>query len=180
MKTFDEKDLITWSNREKAVIGNEYYFGNTIDTIQGRIETGEKYRLDSINNHTFNYTFKKDCANYYACILPVEAVKENKTYRACRNVKELYELVFDTKSKAEESFYIEELLGAIIHLRNKETSTEYFTTISTITKDINDYIKVVVSLKGYLSFGYLSFTDLFNNYEIEINGEWRPFGVLEK
>ena len=110
----------------------------------------------------------------------LKELTEKKTYRPCKTIKELYELVFDTKSKAEESFYIEELLGAIIHLRNKETGTEYFTTISIITKDTNDYIKVVVSLKGYLSFGYLSFTDLFNKYEIEVEGEFKPFGVTDE
>ena len=110
----------------------------------------------------------------------LKELTEKKTYRPCRTVQELYELVFNTKSKAEESFYIEELLGAIIHLRNKETGTEYFTTISIITKDINDYIKVVVPLKGYLSFGYLSFTDLFNKYEIEVEGEFKPFGVTDE
>ena len=105
----------------------------------------------------------------------LKELTEKKTYRPCKTIKEFYELVFNTKSKADYKFYFEELLGAIIHLRNKETGTEYFTTISTITKDINDYVKVVVSPKGYLSF-----TDLFNKYEIEVEGEFRPFGVTDE
>ena len=99
---------------------------------------------------------------------------EKKTYRPCKTIREFYELIFNTKSKADTEFYINELLGVNIHFRNKETGTEYFTTISTITKDINDCVKVVVSPKGYLSF-----TDLFNKYEIEVEGEFKPFGVTD-
>ena len=105
----------------------------------------------------------------------LKELTEKKTYRPCKTIKELYELVFNTKSKADYKFYFEELLGAIIHFRDKETGTEYFTTISTITKDKNDYVKVVVSPKGYLSF-----TELFNKYEIEVEGEFKPFGVTDE
>ena len=101
---------------------------------------------------------------------------EELTYRPCKTIKEFYELVFNTKSEADTEFYINELLGVDIHLRNKETGTEYFTTISAITIDINDYVKVVVSP----IFNYLSFTDLFNKYEIEVEGEFRPFGVTDE
>ena len=106
----------------------------------------------------------------------LKELTEKKTYRPCRTVHELYDLIFNIKSKADtELYYINELLGVNIHFRNKETETEYFTTISSITKDINDYVKVVVSPKGYLSF-----TDLFNKYEIEVEGEFKPFGVIDE
>lgn len=100
---------------------------------------------------------------------------EKKTYRPCKTIKEFYELIFNTKSKADTEFYINELLGVKIHFRDKETGTEYFTTISSITKDINDYVKVVVSPKGFHSF-----KDLFNEYEIEVEGEFTPFGVTDE
>lgn len=105
----------------------------------------------------------------------LKELTEKKTYRPCRTIKEFYDLIFNTKSKADYKFYIDELLGAIIHFRDKETRTEYFTTISSITKDINDYIKVVVSPKGFHSF-----KDFFNEYEIEVEGEFRPFGVTDE
>ena len=38
MKTFNEEDLITWANRDKAVIGERYYFGDSIEDIQNRKE----------------------------------------------------------------------------------------------------------------------------------------------
>ena len=106
----------------------------------------------------------------------LKELTEKKTYRPCKNIKEFYELVFNTKSKADTEFYINELLGVDIHLRDKETETEYFTTISAITKDINDYVKVVVSP----IFNYLSFTELFNKYETEVEGEFKPFGVTDE
>lgn len=105
----------------------------------------------------------------------LEELTEKKTYRPCKTIKEFYELIFNTKSKADTEFYINELLGVKIHFRDKETRTEYFTTISSITKDINDYVKVVVSPKGFHSF-----KDLFNEYEIEVEGEFRPFGVIDE
>ena len=180
MKTFDKRNLITWYNREKAVIGNEYYFGNCLYDIKNCIKEGIYTVLTVIDNNCYNYPFhiKKDNSSgkvCCACLLPVDAVKKVKTYRPCRTVHELYDLIFNIKSKTDTELYINELLGVNIHFRDKETGTEYFTTISTITKDINDYVKVVISPKGYLSF-----TDLFNKYEIEVEGEFKPFGVTDE
>ena len=90
-------------------------------------------------------------------------------------IKEFYELIFNTKSKADYKFYFEKLLGAIIHFRNKKRGIEYFTTISTITKDSTDCILVFLPFKGYLSF-----KDFFDEYEIEVNGEFKPFGVNDE
>lgn len=106
----------------------------------------------------------------------LEELTEKKTYRPCKTIGEFYDLVFNTKSKTDTEFYINELLGLNIHLRNKETGTEYFTTISAITIDINDYVKFVVNdFKGYHSF-----KDFFEEYEIEVEGEFRPFGVTDE
>ena len=178
MKTFYKKDLITWVNCDKAIVGNKYYFSNTLYGIQNRIKNNSVHTLIRVDESLIDtpFVFESDIGECYsACAFPVDSVIEKKTYRPCRTIKEFYELVFNTKSKADSKFYIKELLGTIIHFRNKENDIEYFTTISTITKDINDYVKVVVSPKGYLSF-----TDLFNKYEIEVLGEFRPFGVADE
>lgn len=178
MKTFDTKDLITWVNCDKAIVGNKYYFSNTLYGIQSRIKNNSFHTLIRVDEGLINtpFVFENDIGERYSAFaLPVESVIEKKTYRPCKTIKEFYELVFNTKSKADYKFYFEELLGAIIHFRDKETGTEYFTTISTITKDKNGYVKVVVSPKGYLSFA-----DLFNKYEIEVLGEFRPFGVSDE
>lgn len=178
MKTFDKKDLITWVNCDKAIVGNKYYFSNTVHGMQYRIKNNSVRTLIRVDESLIDnpFVFENDIGECYAaCALPVDSVKEEKIIRPCKTIREFYELVFNTKSKADYKFYFEELLGAIIHFRDKETGTEYFTIISAITKDINDYVKVVVSPKGYLSF-----TDLFNKYEIEVEGEFRPFGVTDE
>ena len=175
MKTFDEKDLITWSNREKAVIGNEYYFADDLDSVKGKIKKEEVGKLISINDNYVATTFENSGNSYlYACILPVDAVKENKTYRACRNVKELYGLVFACKSKVEHSFCIDELIGTVIHFRQKEFDTTLYECITGIAVYINGDIAVHI---GGCNF---ELDELFKKYEIEINGEWLPFGVLGK
>ena len=184
MKTFDKKDLITWVNCDTAVPGKVYYFSNTLYGIQNRIKNNSVHTLIRVDKGLIDtpFVFENEVGECYsACALSVESVKEEKTYRPCKTIKEFYELVFNTKSKADYKFYFEELLGAIIHFRDKENGIEYFTIISAITKDINDYIKVVVSPKRYPSSkSYLSFTDLFNKYEIEVNGEFKPFGVTDE
>ena len=172
MKTFDEKDLITWSNREKAVIGNEYYFGDYLDSMECKIKKEEVGKLIGINDNEVATPFKNSGNSYlYACILPVDAVKENKTYRACRTVQELYELVFNTKSKSDTEFYINELVGTVIHFKQKGFDTTCYECITGIAVYINGDIAVHIGGRNF------ELDELFKNYEIEINGEWLPFGV---
>lgn len=170
MKTFDEKDLITWSNREKAVIGNEYYFADDLDSVKGKIKKEEVGKLISINDNYVATTFENSGNSYlYACILPVDAVKEEKKYRACRTIQELYELVTNFKSKMSEEECICDLIGTTIHFKGKYQN-EFYTMITQI-RIIND--RHLIGLNG----ATFSFNELFNNFEIEINGEWKPFGV---
>ena len=178
MKTFDKKDLITWVNCDKAVPGKVYYFSNTLYGMQNRIKTNSVHTLIRVEKSLIDtpFVFENDIGECYtACALPVESVKEEKTYRPCKTIKEFFDLVFNAKSKADTEFYMSESLGADIHFRNKENGTEYFTTISSITKDSTDCVRVFLPLEGYLSF-----TDLFNKYEIEVEGEFKPFGVTDE
>lgn len=187
MKTFNEKDLITWSNRDKAGIGNEYYFGASIDDLKIKILDANANKLEAIIDTSFIGTFKNYCG-YYPCILPANAVEDKiieptKKYRPCKNIQEFYEVInnygsdsFPNKDFTDENF-IYNLLGTDIHIRSKVTSTEYYTTIITITVDVdvNNYVKIALSPKSYQSFN-----ELFETYEIEINGEWKPFGVIDE
>ena len=178
MKTFDKKDLITWVNCDTAVPGKVYYFSNTLYGMQNRIKTNSVHTLIRVEKSLIDtpFVFENDIGECYtACALPVESVTEKKTYRPCKTIKEFFDLVFNAKSKADYKFYFKELLGTIIHFRNKKRGIEYFTTISTITKDSTDCVRVFLPLEGYLSF-----TDLFNKYEIEVEGKFRPFGVTDE
>ena len=178
MKTFDKKDLITWVNCDTAVPGKVYYFSNTVYGMQNRIKTNSVHTLIRVEKSLIDtpFVFENDIGECYtACALPVESVKEEKTYRPCKTIKEFFDLIFNAKSKADTEFYINELLGVNIHFRDKERGIEYFSTISTITKDSTDCVRVFLPSKSYLSF-----TDLFNKYEIEVEGKFKPFGVIDE
>ena len=172
MKTFDEKDLITWVNRKKAVIGNEYYFADYLDSMECKIKKEEVGKLIGINDNEVVTPFKNSGNSYlYACILPVDAVKKEQTYRACRNVQELYELIFNCKRETKDSFCINGLIGAVIHFRQKGFDTTVYGCITGIAVYNNSDIAVHIDGRNF------ELDDLFKNYKIEINGEWLPFGV---
>ena len=78
MKSFNEKDLITWYNRENAVIGNEYYFADDLDSMEWKIKKAEVGRLIGINDNEVATPFENSGNSYlYACILPVDDKKNN-------------------------------------------------------------------------------------------------------
>lgn len=181
MKTFNKEDLITWSNRHDVNVGDKGYFADSITDLHSNMMAGYVHELMSIfdnNNRCFS-----DGIFSYGFFLPVECVKEEKKYRACKNIKEFYELVNDYGSDSfpNDDFttenFIYNLLDSTIHIRSKVTGTEYYTAIITITVDVdvNNYVKIALSPKSYQSFN-----ELFENYEIEINGEWCPFGVINE
>ena len=177
MKTFDKKDLITWVNCDTAVPGKVYYFSNTVYGIQNRIKTNCAHTLIRVEESLIDtpFVFESDIGECYsACAFPVDSVIEKKTYRPCKTIKEFYELVFNIKIKADHN-YFDELLGKIIHFRNKKRGIAYFTTISTITKDSTGCVRVFLPLAGYLSF-----KDFFDEYEIEVEGKYKPFGVTDE
>ena len=169
MKSFNEKDLITWSNRHNAKVGTKGYFAVSIADLNDNIKAGKIYELEGISdNNTWCFTTNDF---RYGFFLPVDAIKENKTYRACRNVKELYELVFNTKSKADPEFYINELVGTVIHFRLKGFDSTVYGCITGIVVYINGNIAVHIDGRNF------ELDELVKNYKIEINGKWLPFGV---
>lgn len=180
MKTFNEKDIITWSNRDKAVIGNKYYFANIVDEIYDRIRDNDICTLIEILDENVSAPFIEPLGNYdgfgcgSACILPVDKVidEPEKKYRACETIKEFYELVSNSQCKVSDEECIYQLISDfIVHIRSKSTGREYYSRITNIAKDGSYYTLI-------LEIGY-SLLDLFNKFEIEIKGKWQPFGVLD-
>ena len=178
MKTFDEKDLITWSNRHKVKNNSRGYFANCINDLKDDIEHNKIRTLVAVSasyDRCFDcYSSNNSDVLSYGFFLPKDAVKKEKTYRACKNVKELYELVSNLKSKMSEKECIDELIGTIIHFKQKGFDTTLYECITGIAVYINGDIAVHI---GGCNF---ELDELFKRYEIEINGEWVPFGVLEK
>ena len=71
MKTFNESDLITWSNRNKAEIGKKYYFANTIKGLQSAVAKNRTSTLTRINDNDVGCPFLSDDSlfyEYYSCI----------------------------------------------------------------------------------------------------------------
>lgn len=74
MKTFNENDLITWSNRDKAEIGKEYYYSCSIKGLKLAIEKKHIATLTGINDNDVGRPFRLDdgtFCDYYSCILEV-------------------------------------------------------------------------------------------------------------
>lgn len=172
MKTFNKEDLITWSNRHKVKVGDKGYFADSITDLHSNITAGFVHELMSIfdnNNRCFS-----DGTFSYGFFLPVDAVKEIKNYRACKTVQELYELVFNCKRATKDSFCINGLIGTVIHFRFKGIETSYYECITGIVVYFNGVIAVNIDGCNF------KLHELFKDYEIEINGEWKPFGVIDE
>lgn len=181
MRTFDEKDLITWSNRNEAKIGEKYYFADSLSSLKVYIEDPSNQILDSISEDNLCAPFihRNGCQAFnHACILPVDAVyeiKPEKRYRPFKNFKELFNLLNDTNLTYSENECIYELISdQILHLRSKSNNTEYYDRVVTIV--IEESGPKIFTLHTR----YANFSDLFEEYEIEINGEWLPFGIPEE
>lgn len=186
MKTFNEEDLITWSNRYKAVIGHKYYFGDSIEDIRNIINDKCKnlheetlHAIDDTNIvGTFIYFDNEDEDSWeHACILPVDNVidEPEKKYRPCKSLREFYRVVMNeipTLNMVEDDI-IHDLINSIIHIRNTVGGIEFHLNINGISTDLDGTRKVLIGNT------YLSFKDLFDNSEIEINGKWLPFGVID-
>lgn len=172
MKTFNKEDLITWSNRHKVKVGDKGYFASSIEDLHSNIKSGYVHELMSISDYK-NWCFSNGTFSY-GFFLPVDAVKENKTYRSCRNVRELYKLVFNCERTPKDSFCINGLIGAIIHFKRKGFDTAYYECITGIVVYINGDIDVRIDGCNF------ELPELFKSYKIEINGEWKPFGVLDE
>ena len=173
MKRFNEKDVITWTNRHDVNVGDKGYFAHSIDDLDINIENGYVHKLINISNY-YACCFAYDSRRGYGFFLPVDAVKKEKTYRACKNVKELYELIFNTKSKADTEFYINELVGTVIHFKLKGFDLTYYECITGIVVYNNGDIDVRIDGCNF------ELPELFKNYEIEINDKWQPFGVANE
>lgn len=183
MKTFNESDLITWANRDKAIIGDEYYFSDTINILNDKIKRNDTSPLASIKNGTIWHPFINNNGIAYTCILPINKVIEKepeKKYRPLKSIRELYELIFDFvenpetfKDKSDKYCTYGLIRNCVLHLKSKLNECEYYTSINSIIKE-NDNVKICMSHNNYANF-----SDLFEEFDIEINGKWKPFGVLE-
>ena len=186
---FDIKDLKSWANRHdvetKSVIG---FFGNSLFDIDNEIrrynkgEKGHLHMLYQISDNgccCFGYaTYFSDTGafsgtNNFAFFFPLDAVKKDKSkekkYRPFKSMRELTEIVY---SKDWE--YDNLSVGDSLWIRRKgDKHIHQNLLITSLGYDENDVISILISMNGK------SMQEWLDNYEIEINGEWQPFGVFE-
>lgn len=185
---FDIKDLKSWANRHDVVgLSDAGFFGNSlleIDNEIRRYNKGEKdhlhmlYQISDNGCCCFGYaTYFADTGafsgtNNFAFFLPLDKVKVEKRYRPFKDAYELYKFLVNP-SLTRKDFSNKLLLNLSITLRIKYTSN--FTTTELITS-VEDS---VIDGCQLTSINNKELEYWFNNYEIEINGEWQPFGAVE-
>ena len=185
---FDIKDLKSWTNRNDVVeLSVAGFFGNSlleIDNEIRRYDKGEKghlhmlYQISDNGCCCFGYaTYFSDTGafsgtNNFAFFLPLDKVKVEKRYRPFKDAYEFYKFLVNP-SLTRKDFSNKLLLNLSITLRIKYTSN--FTTTELITS-VEDSVIVGCQLT---SINNKELEYWFNNYEIEINGEWVPFGAVE-
>lgn len=166
MKTFDRKDVYSWSNAEdaKQYIGKYCYFADSLRYLKDSVNKDINYLLKEVFNNEKDQVqgvFRDVDGDFWGLCLPAEKVievEEPKKYRKFNSTDEFLK------------FY---KVGQVVHLKNKNNNLEQLTSIVSVF--INCYCCVCLAINN----GALPFEDLFKKYEIEINGKWQPFGVEE-
>ena len=185
---FDIKDLKSWANRNDVVeLSVAGFFGNSLLEIDNEIrrynkgEKGHLHMLYQISDNgccCFGYaTYFSDTGAFsgtsnFAFFLPVDKVKKNKPekkYRPFKSMRELTEIVY-----GEDWEYDNLSVGDSLWIRRKgDNHIHQNLLITSLGYDENDVISILISMNGK------SMQEWLDNYEIEINGEWQPFGAVE-
>ena len=168
MKTFDRKDIYSWSNAEEAkqYIGEKGYFAESISILERDIEQQHTSRLIGVDITEVCCFHAKNKGNY-SLFLPTDKVKEveePKKWRAFNNHEELAKtLGIETKS----------LIGTKITWRNKGNGITVGQAL--IINVFSNKEKSCITL-GLVNY---SMEKLFYELELNKDGVWQPFGVLE-
>ena len=158
-------DCFDAENKEliKPFLNQEGYFSNNLENF---------CLLDGCFKRLLSNVFKKvkSCFNDdegrdWKFFLPVEWVKEpEKKYRP-------YTLA---------EWVDQHEIGEVIHYRDKDYKQQFHVMYSGYIIDEGEDIQDVRTI-GRIVFMFTAYflEELFKDYEIEMNGEWQPFGVIE-
>ena len=161
-------DILTVVNSDMGgIIGKTGYFGNSIMDFK-RLDTCEHGELTGIIRNTDRCFEYENCADSgrqgYCYFIPEDWVlPEEKKYRP-------YTLA---------EWIDQHEIGEVIHCRNEHKQefhvmyTGYVIEHGEDIQDIRTTGRIMLINMGYL------LQELFERYEICINGEWQPFGVIE-
>ena len=145
-------------------IGKNGFFADAINHFENLSECQSGLLISAKDKKL--HPFECDNQWHYSFFIPEEWVKEpEKKYRAFS----LSEWVNQHE------------IGEVIHFRNKDYKQEFYAMYvgyvidsGEDTEDIRTTGRVMLMTWAYF------LENLFEDYEIEMNGEWRPFGVIEE
>ena len=155
-------DILTCFDIEEAkqYIGQKGYFTDDLYRFSDVLSCYHDTLTNVKNNDDDNYIFKDDDNHYWDLFIPESRLLiEKKKYRP-----------FDSKT-FEQHFDI----GSVIEFRKKDEKNRiYKETIESTARDYN-------LNEFYVEIGEYTYTlsDLFEDFELFENGEWKPFGVEE-
>ena len=169
MKTFDKKDVFSWSNSEEAKtnIGKTGYFNNDFEGMKRAIELGDPTVLGRVDTNSI-WCFKAlGVSLCFGLFLPADKIKEVEESKKYRPFKSIDEFKKETGLD----------LLSIVHYRY---ITEKPKTITTIGFGVITDFNTCNDENYYITIGDISFNlDELFNYEYLSNNEWQPFGVEE-
>ena len=153
----------------KEFIGKECYLSNDVASF-ANINNLYKAVLkevdeEAINPYTLENTRWRHSSNF---ILPCEWVKSEEPEKKYRP----YTLA---------EWVDQHEIGEVIHYRDKDYKQQFHVMYSGYIIDEGEDIQDIRTI-GRIVFMFTAYflEELFKDYEICINGEWRPFGIKEK
>lgn len=147
-----------------AFIGKNGFFADAINCFENLSEC-QSGLLISVKDKKL-HPFECDNQWHYTFFLPEEWVKETeKKYRP-------YTLA---------EWIDQHEIGEVIHFRNKDYKQEFYAMYVGYVIDNGEDIQDTRTTGRIMLMTWAYFLEnLFEDYEIEMNGEWRPFGVIEE
>ena len=167
---FDVKDLLTVATADQAEVGTKGYFGDNLKNLFESVKLSKVETLtDVIPDVT--YCFESDNDLHYVFFLPADRVE--KPYRALESIDELFDFFYSSDSDGvyKQTKKAEILVGRKIVLKDKILKRIRVMVIQSVefSEDSDDNSNVYLNC--------FSLNELFNTYEIQIKGEWVPFGI---
>ena len=151
-------------------IGRRGYFTDAIFNFSNLDNccTGMLASVEADNRHPYYCGIADEGAiitGNFSFFLPAEFVKEKpkEKFIPFRYLKELADAGIE--------------VGKVISIRNKNDDTvvaKVLVTEINYNHEDNEVIDITLGATGY------EFSTLFNSYRLQVNGEWKPFGVKEE
>ena len=175
---FNRKDILTIATADKAVIGTKGFFGDNLNNIIDAVKQN-KIRTLSYVDMLATYNFWSNEEMNYMFFLPLDKVNVNNvnnvkksSYRQLNNIDELFNFLipnfdavsYDTYEKAELT------LRRMYELKSKRTGNMCYKRFS----------QLCLTKEGDIILDGRDLKHFFKNYEIKKDGEFVPFGILEK